>query len=289
MASKKDILAAWMRRSRLDAACFRFQRARFSPFIRAVNYHDVPPSRAADFERQLAFYAEHFECVGYSELLAFHEGRWESERPGIILTFDDGLRSHGDVVAPLLDRYQMVGWFMVPTAFVDTPPEAQAEFAKAHAIDHAVDHDYGDPRIALSWDQVRELSRRHVIGCHTWNHTRLAATLSREELEEEIPRAKEKLESELSAEVPVFTWVGGEEWTYSREAAEAIHRAGFRVSFMTNNQLIRPGCDLLQLQRTNIEAGDSEARMRFQLSGMLDVLYRGKRERVNALTKIASR
>jgi peptidoglycan/xylan/chitin deacetylase (PgdA/CDA1 family) len=285
MTSKKEMLAAVARASRLDAAGFALQRAQFSPFIRAVNYHDVSPQYADAFDRQLKFYAKHFECVGVEGLLALQAGRWESEKPGIIISFDDGLRSHAEVAAPLLERHDMVGWFMVPIAFVDTPPTLQETYAREHLIDHAA-HDYGDPRIALSWDQVRALSERHVIGCHTWNHTRLTDSLNDDQLFEEIPRAKKRLESELSAEVPVFAWVGGEERTYSRGAAEAIKRAGFEMSFMTNNQLIRPGCDLLQLQRTNVEAWDSESIMRLQISGLFDLIYRGKRERVNRLTRI---
>lgn len=287
MASKKHVVAQLFRALRLDAAGLGLQRARLSPFVRAVNYHDVSPAEAEAFEQQLAFYAAHFECLDLDGLLALHAGHWEGERPGIILSFDDGLRSHADVVAPLLERHAMVGWFMVPVAFVHAAPEQQARFAQEHSIGHA-QHDYGDPRIALSWDDVRGLSKRHVIGCHTLNHTRLVASLSDEELMEEIPSAKQRLEAELSAEVPVFAWVGGEEWTYSRGAAEAIQRAGFRISFMTNNQVIRPGCDLLQLQRTNVEARDSEAVMRLQLSGLLDIMYRGKRDRVNKLTHVAA-
>jgi hypothetical protein len=88
----------------------------------------------------------------------------------------------------------------------------------------------------------------------------------------------------LGHEVRGFAWVGGEEWSYSQEAAERIRAAGFGFSFMTNNAVIRPGAELLQVHRTNVEAHFDPALMRLCLSGFYDVLYLPKRRRVNRLT-----
>ncbi len=267
----------------IDTALLGLQQALLSPFVRCLNYHDVPPDRADDFERQLRFYRQNFESVDYEDLLALHDGRWRASKPGLILSFDDGLRSHAEVVAPLLERHGFVGWFMVPVGFIDAAPEDQRAFARDHQISHA-DFNDGEPRIAITWDDVRRLGRRHVIGCHTWDHRRLSADLAPEELELQIRDAKRRLEKELGLEVPVFAWVGGEEWSYSNGAARAIRNAGFRCSFMTNNRVIQQGSELLQLQRTNVEASDPDEVVRFQVSGLLDLLYTPKRLRVNKLT-----
>lgn len=268
----------------LSRAGLAAQRALLWPFVRAINYHDVPPQQEDAFDRQLDFYAEHFECVDERGLLAFHRGEWKSDRPGLLLSFDDGLRSHAEVVAPRLEARGWVGWFMVPVGFVDAAPADQVAFAGKHRIGHAA-FDYGDPRIACTWDQVRGLAERHVVGCHGLMHRRLAADLSSDELQREIPHARARLEAELGRDVAAFAWIGGEEESYSRDAAMAIADAGFRIGFMTNNHPIRPGCDLLQLQRTNIESHDPPAVVAFQLSGAMDVLYWGKRRRVNRLTR----
>ena len=94
------------------------------------------------------------------------------------------------------------------------------------------------------------------------------------------------MEKALGCEVPVFCWVGGEEESYSRAAAQLINRAGFGYSFMTNSAVIRPATDSLQLQRTNVEAVYPLWLVRFQLSGFMDLLYMGKRSMVNRLTRI---
>ena len=102
----------------------------------------------------------------------------------------------------------------------------------------------------------------------------------------EIKGAKRRMEKVLECEVPVFCWGGGGEDAYTSEAVALISRAGITHSFMTNSQVIRPAADSLQLQRTNIEADYPLWLTRFQLSGFMDLLYAGKRRRVNRLTRI---
>lgn len=285
MNRNKHLLARLLRGLRGDTLGFSLQRIFLSPFIRAINYHDVPPNQSDAFDRQIIFYKTNFECVDAKGLVAFQRGEWKSDRPGLILTFDDGLRSHADVVAPLLDRHGISGWFMVPVGFIDAMPDAQVLYAADHQIGHA-QHNYGDPRIAMTWDNIRQLSKRHEIGCHTWTHRRLATELEEDDLRREIPLAKERLCSELGRDISSFAWVGGEEWSYSRKAAQFIRDAGFQMSFMCNSQVIRPGSDLLHLQRTNVEARDPDSIVRLQLSGVIDLIYGPKRRRVNKITEV---
>ena len=280
--SLKHALARGFGRSGLSALGLRLQRALLRPHVRAVNYHDVPAALVGAFETQLRFYRERFEPVGPDALAGLLEGRWPFARPGICLTFDDGLRSHADVVAPLLEKHGFQGWFMVPVGFVDTPPGEQLRFAREHRIQ--VEAPAEGERVALSWEDLRRLDAEHVICCHTSSHRRLRDDLTAEELGDEIPGAKRRLEEQLGHEVPYFAWVGGEEQSYSAAAARAIREAGFRFGFMTNNALVRPGCDPLQIQRSNIEADFSDDLTRFTLSGFYDLLYWPKRRRVNALT-----
>jgi peptidoglycan/xylan/chitin deacetylase (PgdA/CDA1 family) len=267
----KRTLATGFELTGLNAALLALQRAIWHPHIRCVNYHDVPRVGATAFEDQLRFYAKHFAPVGRDDLLALHEGRWDQDRPGLLLSFDDGLRSHVEIAAPLLEKYGMTGWFLVPAAVVRGAP-GSPEWK------HTVVED------TLDYQGLRQLDRNHVIGCHTFSHRRLESSLTEEELAWEIPAAKRQLVEWLEHPVDVFAWVGGEEWTYSAAAAEAIRQAGFRISFMTNNALIHPGDDLLQVQRTNIETHFPPAVARFGLSGFFDVTYGPKRRRVNRLT-----
>lgn len=280
----KLLLAGAFESSRLNQALLRAEARLLHPYLRAINYHDVAPSMAASFETQLRFYAEHFHPVTYRDLLELHEGRWPHEKPGLIISFDDGLRSHALVAAPLLEKYGFPGWFMVPAAFPDWTEESRSEtFARDHDLEYETEG-LPDRRCVLSWEELRALDMRHVIGCHSMSHRRLGEHLDESELEYEIVGAKARLEEQLGHEVPVFAWIGGEEWAYSASAARTIRRAGFRVSFMTNNAVFRARGNLLQIQRTNVEAYYSPALMRFSLSGFFDLLYTAKRRRVTRLT-----
>ena len=81
-----------------------------------------------------------------------------------------------------------------------------------------------------------------------------------------------------------FCWCGGEEDTYTKEAAELI-RAHYAYAFMTNSDLIRPDTDPYHLQRTNIEARWPLSLVKFQLCGIMDNRYLPKRNRVNQITE----
>jgi peptidoglycan/xylan/chitin deacetylase (PgdA/CDA1 family) len=254
----------------------------FSPFIRAINYHDVPAQEAGQFEEQLRYYAKHFSPISYQDLIHFHQGNWESNKPGLIISFDDGFRSASEVVAPLLEKYGFTGWFFIPPGLIDMPVNIQPEEAAKHRV-FPKSQTYKDQRIFLTWEQIIELDKKHVVGCHTASHCRLKSTLTTKQLFDEVIDSKKVLENKLQHSVQVFAWVGGEEMSYSREAAKTIRNANYEIVFLTNNLLIRPSTDSHLLNRTNIESDFSPALMRFQLSGILDIIYTFKRRRVVSL------
>ncbi len=130
-------------------------------------------------------------------------------------------------------------------------------------------------------EELRDLVRRgHVVGCHTHSHVRLADTLTLKQYEDEIVGARARLAEILGAEVDTFCWVGGEEWAYSSTAQRLIEAEGFSYSFMTNLQTINSETHPLWLQRTNIEASWPMRQVRTYLSGIMDLAYRGKRNRI---------
>ncbi len=264
-----------------------------APSLYIVNYHDTPGWTAAGFGRQMAFYADHFSFATVADLGRVLAGEAVFDRPGLLLTFDDGLRTNYDVAAPILDSYGAQGVFLVCPDLIESEaaatPEAEAARAWSHLI-HAHPDSLlaSDPRAFMTWAEVHDLEARgHVIGCHTKTHTRLSAHLSHADREREIPVAKATLEARLGHGVDLFCWVGGESESYSHSAAQAIRDAGFRYSLMTCAAPVRPGDAPLQLQRYNIESDWPLERVRLVLGGLFDVLYRRKRRYVEDLTRTA--
>jgi peptidoglycan/xylan/chitin deacetylase (PgdA/CDA1 family) len=239
------------------------QTLSFSPFIRAVNYHDIEARHADNFEKQLQFYADRFVDVKLEDLTGFLAGgKWQHNKPGIIISFDDAMRSHFEIAAPLLEKYAFTGWFFVPST----------------RIQSGANDGY------LSVDELKSLDRNHVIGSHTQTHCRLSSDVPEEILVSEIHGSKKILEDILGHEINIFCWVGGEEFTYSKRASE-LAKTAYKFGFMTNSDVICSGTDPLQLQRTNIEAENPLSLVRFQLSGLMDLAYAPKRRRVNQITR----
>lgn len=210
-----------------------------SSYTRVVNYHKIKDFR--NFNRQLAFYKSHFHPAG----LPFRK----SKMPGIILTFDDGLESHYEA-SRMLEQYGFKGWFFISPALVGK---------KGY----------------LSWAQVKEMAKKHHIGCHTMNHTRIDADT---DLKSEVVDAKEMIEKEIGP-IESFAWVGGELHHYYK-AAHIIIRNHFKYVFQTVSRPYR-GRTPHAIPRTNIESHWSMALVKFQLSGLLDILYLPKRLLLN--------
>jgi len=286
--SIKTLLAKALSASGISDVSIAVQRrARSSRFMRAINYHGTSPVEATNMDAQLAFLARHFTGVGLAELESFlATGRWPHAKPGMLITFDDALRTNFDVAVPLLEKHGFIGWFFAPVAFVDCPAADQVAFARQNGVGTAIGSgfDYPDGRIAMSWDELRQVATRHVVGCHTMNHRRMPASVPPAEMRHEIIDAKRLIEARMGREVPTFCWVGGEEQNYSAEAAAIIREAGFRFGFMTNSGITTPRTNPLQIQRTNVEAHWPLAVVKFQLCGAMDLLHAGKRARVNRLT-----
>jgi peptidoglycan/xylan/chitin deacetylase (PgdA/CDA1 family) len=282
--SIKTMLAAALSKTALsDALIVGQRRLRGNAFVRAVNYHGTIPAHAQQLERQLAFLAKHFRGVGLTELLALLEsGEWPHAKPGLLVTFDDGLRTNFDVARPLLEKYGFTGWFFVPVGFADCAASEQQQYANTHDIRSGFSYD--DGRVCMSWSELKELSARHEVGCHTMQHRRMPASVAPADMRHEIIDAKRVMESRMGREIPTFCWVGGEEENYSALAASLIREAGFRVAFMTSSGVTARGCNPLQIQRTNIEADWPVDVVKFQLCGAMDLLHRTRRTRVNRLT-----
>jgi len=243
-------------------------RRRAEPYVRAVNYHATPAAGADGLRRQLAFYQRHFKDTPprrLDEVLA-GEGRGAS----ILISFDDGHRSNYDVAAPLLEEHGFTGWFFVSSGRVRTE----------HATDRATaGYDAGE---YMSHAEMRDLiARGHVVGCHTHSHVRLSESLTVAELHGEIVRSRQALAHALADPIDNFCWVGGERWSYSARAAQAIRDAGYARAFMTNLQIITARTDPLWLQRTNLEADWPLSVVRFYLSGIMDIAYHRKRREIS--------
>jgi peptidoglycan/xylan/chitin deacetylase (PgdA/CDA1 family) len=274
-------MARWLCHAKLDRVLLALQKRAFrNRFIRAIYYHDTPSSSANNLDLHFQFYREHFSPVSYSDLIDFIGNKtWEKDRPGLIVAFDDGLRSNFDTALPILEKYGFVGWFFVPTDFISVDVSSAEDWASSHSI--APHERYDDGRSALSWGEVRKLDLSgHIVGCHTKTHRRMTPELGLEIIDDEVFNAKRKLEDQLGHPVETFCWVGGEPNTYSPLAFQRIRESGYHYCFTTLVAPIVPHSDPLFLHRTGISAEAAIETVRFQLSGLIDLLFAHQRKRI---------
>lgn len=231
-------------------------------YVRIINYHNILKKNVGNFEKHIKWYKDHFEDCDYLKLVNFLQRKYSfSDKPGIMITFDDGFAGNYYNAYPILQKYGFTGYYFVSTGLIGK-------------------NGYMDSM------QLKEMiNLKHVVGCHTYTHHRMNVADSNEILFKEIFEAKIDLENMLDNNIDFFCWVGGEENTYTKNAAEFIRNCGYKYAVMTNSEPVRQDSDHLQMQRTNINDDWDLSLVKFQLSGIMDWKYNDKCQRIKKLTK----
>ncbi len=231
-------------------------------YVRIINYHNILKENTSNFEKHVRWYNEHFEDCDYKKLVNFLQKRYSfKDKPGIMITFDDGFAGNYYNAYPILQKYGFTGYYFVSTGLVGQ-------------------NGY------MSKEQLIELIKnKHIVGCHTYTHHRMDIEDSNEALTQEILNAKIDLEEMLDNRIDFFCWVGGEEKTYTKAAASFIRNCGYKYAVMTNSEPVQHNSDPFQMQRTNIHDEWDLSLVKFQLSGIIDLKYKYKCKRIKKLTE----
>lgn len=256
----KKIIAWIMNLFLISDLLIAIERRRYhAQYIRIINYHDTRNDRIA---KQIRWLKKHYNNVTYDEFKTFMSGKpLAGSKPGIMLTFDDGLEGNYWTAMRTLKEEKMTGYFMISSDLIG---------GKGY----------------MSKEQIKELIEHgHVVGCHTATHHRMDKSDSESTLEYEITESKEKLEKMFDIPVDIFCWCGGEEHTYTAEAEKVIEQSGYKYGFMTNSFPVTRETDRFHIQRINVEDLWTIGLMKFQICGLMDKKFQKKRERVNKLTK----
>jgi peptidoglycan/xylan/chitin deacetylase (PgdA/CDA1 family) len=87
-----------------------------------ITFHLVTPRDSARFEATVQFLADNFRIVRLEELLSSTATKESGLQKGLVaLSFDDGLRTHGEVVYPVLKRLRVPATFYVCALLVGHP------------------------------------------------------------------------------------------------------------------------------------------------------------------------
>jgi hypothetical protein len=244
--------------------------------ILCVNYHCTPFDEKENFENQIKFFHKYFKNCNYEKLTKLFyksDGFLLFKRPYLILTFDDGLRSNFENALPILEKYNMTGWFFICPNFVD-----ESDITTLNSNSIFPRQLYLDDRYCMNTTELNFIKKNHIIGSHTFSHYRFNKSDDLDKLNFEIQTSQLKLSKIIKNDINVFAWVGGEEIHYTKEANNVIIST-YKIVFNTLVKMINFRINLSAIPRTNIESNYSKQLFLFQISGLLDIYYFPKRFR----------
>jgi hypothetical protein len=200
--------------------------------LRVINFHNTIARRAEAIRAQLLDAAEQFAPISEDELLGLLAGdAWTSAKPPVIPVMYEGYRNNYEVALDLLDEAGLTGWFVVPSAFLDTPVAEQKAMAERYDIGLEEDEadQPADGRFALTWDELREIADRgHVVACHTAHHRGLADIATPEAVQTELVGSRARLEGRLDREIRGLAFLWGSPFGEAPAVDAAVLDAGYR-------------------------------------------------------------
>jgi len=197
-----------------------------NPLIRAVNFHNTSRAQSSLYERQLAEYSQSFTSVTADDLDQYlTTGQWHKPKPGLIVSVFEGYRNSYEVLTPLIEKHGFVGWFWIITSFINSPIPDQLNFADHHDID-MLTHEYSDGRYAMTWDELRQLDKKHVIASHTRSHT-LLSSLEPSVQRAEVIGSQEDFKKNLGHPVRAFVSLTGPAYGENPAIDRLINEAGY--------------------------------------------------------------
>ncbi len=280
----------------------RFARRRLRQRTLVLAYHNVLSDgdpRTGDlslhlpqreFARQLEILAQSHDVVSID---ALSDATWRSERPRVIITFDDayaGALTCG--VEELVKRGMPATIFVSPGLLGSVPwwdilaeqsGGVVADDARRHALDVLGGQATailkgGQPGshkpASLSWlaqvgteSQLSEAASRPgiTIASHTWSHPNLCA-LRGPALESELSRPLEWLQSRFGRVVPWLSYPYG---LFTDTVESAAERSGYLGAFRIDGGWIpQSGVTQYAIPRLNVPAGLSVNGFRLRLAGL---------------------
>ncbi|KML46697.1 hemin storage protein [Burkholderia cepacia] len=103
-----------------------------------------------------------YHTVTVKQIEASRHGGKPLPPRAVLITFDDGYRSHYTKVLPLLERFKYPAVMGIVTAWIDAPPDAPIKISDRIEMPR----DY-----FMSWDEVQKVGQSNLVelACHTHN------------------------------------------------------------------------------------------------------------------------
>lgn len=244
--------------------------------ISILMYHSVSNARETEahpyfwvnttperFEEQMRFLKENgYDVISLAgaagRLLDGHPEK-NAPAPAVVITFDDGFRDFYLNAFPVLQEHGFPSTVFLPTAYIGD--QGRRMEGKEH----------------LSWQEVAELHRLGVsFGSHTVNHPQLK-DLKWDDIEFEIRRSREMMESGIGAPVESFSYPYAfpeEDQELTMRLARTLASCGYRYGVSTRIGRASGDDPIYFLKRLPVNSRDDLAFFKAKLDGGYDWLHR---------------
>lgn len=244
-------------------------------YLKAILYHDIPPESMIRVRKQLEFLHNEYGFIDPARLSSYRDESLSDIGVRLLLTFDDGFKSHAIVAREILDPLGIHAVFFIPSLLLDFNNRderrayiASSIFRRTALKDLPAFADLMEPE-----DLKQLISTGQVIGAHSRTHPVLAAVSDPARLREEILGSGDALEQALGAPVEWFAYPFGQASCINAEALRLIRQrykfccSGVRGIIDRN---FRADCIL----RDPIEPAYPDPYLRFVVNDGLGFLYR---------------
>jgi peptidoglycan/xylan/chitin deacetylase (PgdA/CDA1 family) len=149
-------------------------------------------------------------------------------RRRVVITFDDGYRDNYEQALPLLRKYGYTATFFVVTDLIGSDRLNDFDISKpAQGLGPASSF------MLMNWNEVAALASSGMqVGSHTCRHTVFGPHLSDDEMEAEVRRSRDTLQSHLNCAVDLFCYPRGK---LDPRAYEMLDQSGYRIAVVTPN------------------------------------------------------
>lgn len=220
-----------------------------------LNYHGTPEKFLKNFEKQIVFFKKNFEIISAKDLELFYWGKLKSNKPLLLITFDDGIKNNLHALK-ILNRENIQAFFFIIPNFINTAQKEQKNYFISNIRPQynpnieIQDEDFQ----ALNWDELKNmLSKGHIIGSHTLTHTLIANKSPLENSKSEIEQSKIVIENTLQSTVTSFCSINNTLESVSNKEAELIKKH-YQYHFTTIPGRNYSTSNTLYIKRVNIES-----------------------------------
>lgn len=209
------------------------------------------------FADQMRFLDENgYNVIDLMELVKSINNGGEPPPRSVALTFDDGFRDFYTDAFPALQEHGFPATVFLVTGRIDKSAPLNG-------------------KSCLSWDQVRELDRNGIsFGSHTVNHPTLT-TLPQKELEFELARSKDRIESELGKTIESFSYPFAfpeHNGFFLGRLWSVLYSTGYRCCLTTRIGATAAGDDPFRLKRLPVNSMDDSLLLEAKMNGAYDWL-----------------